>query len=960
MSIATPTPPAAVETPAAPADVIRIRGARTHNLKNVDLDIPQWRLVVMTGLSGSGKSSLAFDTLLAEGQRQYIESLSTYARQFFDQMERPDVDLIEGLQPTIALDQRAVVNNPRSTVATVTEIYDFLRVLMARVGEVACPECGTPITQQTPAEIQQAILALPEQTKVMILAPMVRGRKGKHTDVMEQIRREGFVRVRVDGLTYELEDVPELKAQQRHDIDAVVDRVIIRPGIENRLAESVRLALKHGEGALRVAILTPEAKAIANGAATRESTAENGWVERVYSTRYACPDCKTNLAEIEPRTFSFNSPYGACPACEGLATREGFVAELVVPDESLSLAQGAIAPWRGAAAEARSKQHALLDGFLSSAKVDWDTPLEAWPPKAREQLLSGANGKFPGLLAHLEMDYAGATRDSVRSKLAEFRGPVPCGECGGSRLRPEARSCRLGGLAIHEITALPIEQARQFFARLAFTPTMQPVGEPLTAEIARRLEFLIEVGVEYLTLDRAADSLSGGEMQRVRLATGIGSGLVGVLYILDEPSIGLHPRDNARLIESLRRLQQQGNTVLVVEHDEAVMRAADWLVDIGPGAGDRGGSIVAEGTPEDVAASPASITGGYLSGRLRIEPPAERRRPAKTRMLELEGATLHNLQNVDLNLPLGLFTCVTGVSGSGKSSLIIDTLAAALARKLNGAATRPGPYRALRGASKLERLIHVDQSPIGRTPRSNPATFTGVWDEVRRVFAGTKYAKQHGYKAGRFSFNAKGGRCEHCQGQGVERIVMRFLPDLFVTCPVCHGRQFNRQTLAVRYREKSIADVLAMPIDEAAGFFENHPSIHRMLTSLVDVGLGYLTLGQRSTTLSGGEAQRIKLAAELGRPSSGPTLYILDEPTTGLHTDDIGRLLKVLQQLVELGHTVVVIEHNLDVVRSADWVIDLGPEGGAGGGRILVAGTPEEVAACEASHTGRWLTTQLV
>ena len=935
-------------------DVVRIRGARTHNLKNVDLDIPQWRLVVLTGLSGSGKSSLAFDTLLAEGQRQYIESLSTYARQFFDQMERPDVDLIEGLQPTIAIDQRASINNPRSTVATVTEIYDFLRVLMARCGDVACPECGTAISQQTPNEIQQAILSLPEQAKVMILAPMVRGRKGKHADVMEQIRREGFVRVRIDGLTYELEDAPELKAQQRHDIDAVVDRVIIRAGIENRLAESVRLALKHGDGALRVAILTPEAKTQANGAPPRESTAENGWQERVFSTRYACPDCKTNLAEIEPRTFSFNSPYGACAECEGLATREGFVAELVIPDESLSLSQGAVAPWRGASPEARAKQRQLLEAFLAQANVDWDAPLEAWPAKAREQFLAG-DGKFPGLLVHFEMDYVAENSDAARSKLAEFRGPVPCRECGGSRLRAEARACRLSGLAIHEITALSIDEAREYFAGLKFPPSMQPVGEPLTAEILRRVEFLQQVGLEYLTLDRAADSLSGGEMQRVRLATGIGSGLVGVLYILDEPSIGLHPRDNARLIESLRRLQQQGNTVLVVEHDEAVIRAADWLVDIGPGAGMRGGEIVAEGTPDEVAANPRSITGGYLSGRLRIDVPAERRQPAKTRLLELEGATLHNLQNVDVSIPLALFTCVTGVSGSGKSSLVIDTLASALARKLHGAATRPGPYRALRGATKLERLIHVDQSPIGRTPRSNPATFTGVWDEIRRVFTGTKYAKQHGYKLGRFSFNTKGGRCEHCQGQGVERIEMRFLPDLFVTCPVCHGRQFNRQTLAVRYRDKSIADVLAMNIDEAVAFFENHPPIHRILTSLVDVGLGYLTLGQRSTTLSGGEAQRIKLAAELGRPSSGATLYILDEPTTGLHTDDIGRLLKVLQQLVDLGNTVLVIEHNLEVIKTADWVIDLGPEGGAGGGRVIVTGTPEEVAACEESHTGRWL-----
>jgi excinuclease ABC subunit A len=691
--------------------------------------------------------------------------------------------------------------------------------------------------------------------------------------VLERIRKEGFVRVRIDGLTYELDDAPELKAQQRHDIDAVVDRVIIRPGIENRLAESVRLALKHGDGALRVSVLTPDAKTHTNGS-PRDSTVENGWVERVYSTRFACPDCKTNLTEIEPRTFSFNSPYGACPECEGLGTIMG------------------------------------------------DAP--------------------PATLANDE------------GVAAEF-GPQLCPACGGSRLRPEARACRLNGLAIHEITAQPIDRAHTFFTGLKFTPTMQPVGEPLTAEIVRRLEFLQEVGLEYLTLDRSADSLSGGEMQRVRLATGIGSGLVGVLYILDEPSIGLHPRDNARLIESLRRLQSQGNTVLVVEHDEAVMRTADWLIDMGPGAGERGGQIVAEGTPDDVAANPASITGGYLSGRLRIEAPSKRRPIAKTRMIDLEGATLHNLKNIDLQLPLGVFCCVTGVSGSGKSSLIIDTLAAALSRKLNGAAVRPGPYRALRGVAKLERLIHVDQSPIGRTPRSNPATFTGVWDEIRRVFAATKHAKQRGYKLGRFSFNAKGGRCEHCQGQGVERIEMRFLPDLFVTCPVCHGKQFNRQTLAVRYREKSIADVLAMTIDEAVVFFENHPAIHRMLTSLMEVGLGYVKLGQRSTTLSGGEAQRIKLAAELGRPSSGSTLYILDEPTTGLHVDDIGRLLKVLQQLVELGHTVLVIEHNLEVIKCADWVIDLGPEGGAAGGQIVAAGVPEEIAACDASFTGRYL-----
>jgi excinuclease ABC subunit A len=952
MNIDVAPPTAAVVS----AGAIRIRGARTHNLQSVDLDVPHGRLVVLTGLSGSGKSSLAFDTLLAEGQRQYVETLSPYARQFFDQLERPDVDLIEGLQPAVAIDQRAASTNPRSTVATVTEIYDFLRVLMARTATVACPTCGTPIVQQTPAEIQKAILALPEQSKAMLLAPMVRGRKGKHADVMERIRREGFVRVRIDGVTYDLDQAPELTAQQRHDIDAVVDRVILRPGLENRLAESVRLALKHGDGALRLCYLTPEAKQATNGNGTsRENTPDKGWEERVYSTRYACPDCKTNLAEIEPRTFSFNSPYGACPTCQGLAAREGFVPELVLPDLSMSLSGGAVAPWRGASAEARARQRKLLDSWLTKNKLDWEAPLADWPAAAREQLLVGDGAKFPGLLAHLEMDLAAANGDGAAVRLAEFRGPIPCADCGGSRLRAEARSCRLAGRAIHEIVRLSIAEARDYFAGLEFPDSLAPVGVPLTKEIARRLDFLATVGVDYLSLDRPADTLSGGEMQRVRLASGIGSGLVGVLYILDEPSIGLHPRDNARLIESLRRLQQQGNSVLVVEHDETLMREADWLIDMGPGAGHHGGQVVAEGTPSEVAANPASITGGYLSGRLSIAPPAKRRRVAKTRAIELEGAKLHNLQNVDALVPLGVLTCVTGVSGSGKSSLAIDTLSAALARKLHGAAVRPGPYRALRGASKLERLVHVDQTPIGRTPRSNPATFTGAWDEIRRIFVATKHAKQFGYKLGRFSFNAKGGRCEHCQGQGVERIEMRFLPDLFVTCPACHGKQFNRQTLAVRYREKSVADVLAMTIEDAAIFFESHAALARILTSLADVGLGYLTLGQRSTTLSGGEAQRIKLAAELGRPASGPTLYILDEPTTGLHADDVGRLLRVLQQLVDLGHSVLVIEHNLDVVRSADWVIDLGPEGGAGGGRIVAAGTPEEIAACAESHTGRWL-----
>jgi len=928
---------------------IRILGARTHNLQNIDLDIPHHHLVVLTGLSGSGKSSLAFDTLLAEGQRQYIESLSVYARQFFDQMQRPDVDVIEGLQPTIAIDQHLTNHNPRSTVSTVTEIYDFLRVLMARVADVACPDCGTPITQQTPAEIQAAIESFAEGTKVMILAPIVRGRKGKQADVMDRIRSEGFVRVRIDGVTYELEHAPELKARQIHDIDAVVDRVVIRAGLESRLAESVRLALKHGEGALRISYLTVASKEQANG------TTDAAWEERVFSTQYACPDCKRSLAEVEPRTFSFNSPYGACRTCEGLAARDGFDADLVSPDSSLSLAAGAIAPWRRATNAARTRQQKLLNDFLQQANVDWETPLEQWPDTARAQLLHGDGNKFLGVLAHLEMDFAATKREKVLEELAIYRSQVVCNDCGGSRLQPEARACRLAGKAIHEITSMPIGSAYEFFTTLEFDPSLQPIATPLVAEIVKRLGFLRRVGVDYLALDRPADSLSGGEIQRVRLATGIGSGLVGVLYLLDEPSVGLHPRDNARLLASLRELQEQGNTVLIVEHDEAVMRAADWLIDIGPGAGARGGHIVAEGTPEDVSRNEASVTGAYLAGRKQIEIPSKRRRIAKSRMLQLDGASLNNLQQVDAEFPLVTLTCVTGVSGSGKSSLVIDTLARALARKLNGAAAKSGPFRALRGASKLDRLIHVDQSPIGRTPRSNPATYTGIFDEIRRVFTGTKHAKQLGYKLGRFSFNTKGGRCEQCQGQGSRRIEMRFLPDLYVTCSICYGRQFNRQTLAVRYREKSIADVLAMSIDHAHEFFENHPAIHRMLTSLVDVGLGYLTVGQRSTTLSGGEAQRIKLAAELGRPGLGKTLYILDEPTTGLHTDDIGRLLVVLQKLVDLGHTVIVIEHNLDVIKTADWVIDLGPEGGAAGGQIVATGTPEEIVRCDASHTGRWL-----
>jgi excinuclease ABC subunit A len=854
---------------------ISVRGARTHNLQNVDVDIPRNRLVVITGVSGSGKSSLAFDTLLAEGQRQYIQSLSIYARQFFDQMERPDVDRIDGLQPTIAIDQRLGNPNPRSTVATITEIYDYLRLLMARVGDVACPECGVPIAQQTPAEIEQAIRALPDQTRVMILAPMIRGRRGTHRDVFEAIQKAGFVRVRVDGVAYPLEEVPPLVAQKVHDIEAVVDRVVIREGIDARLAESVRLAIKHGDGVVLIVSQTPEAKSAGESASVDGQAKDATWQERLLNTRYACPQCGTSIGEIEPRTFSFNSPYGACPTCHGLGVAD-------VADSS-----------------------------------DAET----------------SNG----------------------AALANFANAIPCPACHGTRLRPEARAARLGGLAIHEIAALTVAEAANFFRHLRLNADQQTIAKPILAEIIRRLEFLLRVGTEYLTLDRPADTLSGGERQRVRLATGIGSGLVGVLYLLDEPSIGLHPRDNDRLIAALRDLEQQGNTVVVVEHDEALMRASDYLIDMGPGAGSRGGTVVAHGSPSDVANLESSLTGNYLSGRQAIPLPAERRKPAKTRMLQLTGATSHNLQSVDVEIPLGLLVCVTGVSGSGKSSLVVETLARALARKLNGAEARPAPHQSLRGVAQLDRLVEVDQSPIGRTPRSNAATYTGVWDDIRAVYAGTKQARQRGYGIGRFSFNTKGGRCEECEGQGVRRIKMNFLPDLEVPCPVCHGARFNRQTLAVRYRGKSIADVLAMSVDEAVEFFENHDGIRRMLSTLADVGLGYLTLGQASTTLSGGEAQRIKLATELGRPVAGHTMFILDEPTTGLHSDDVRRLLGVLNRLVDAGNSMLVIEHNLDVIKTADWVIDLGPEGGAAGGRLVVAGTPETVSACAESYTGQFL-----
>lgn len=923
-------------------ECIRLRGARVHNLRNLDVDIPRNRLVVITGPSGSGKSSLAFDTIYAEGQRQYIESLSVYARQFLHQLERPDIDLIEGLQPTISIDQRAGSHNPRSTVATVTEIYDYLRLLFARLGEPRCHECGEPIRQQSPEQIVDRLLQLSPGSRTMILAPMVRGRKGQHKEIFEEIRKAGLLRARVDGTVVDAHEPPELNAQKAHNVEAVVDRIVIREGVRDRLAESVNLAIHHGDGAVL---------------AVYEEKNNNGsqWHETLFSTIYACPNCKISFEELEPRTFSFNSPYGACSKCEGLGVREGFDPELVIPDWSLSFTSGALAPWKDAASPAIRKLQHRLKPFLEKTGIRWTTPLEKLSPDDRSLLMLGSGKQFEGVLIILEKEFATTTSETKQQRLATFRGQLVCDECGGSRLRAEARSVRITDKAIHEVTAMTVSRAVEFFQKVQFSEEQQLIARPLVTEILSRLDFLDKVGLTYLTLDRPASTLSGGESQRVRLASGLGSGLVGVCYVLDEPSIGLHPRDNQRLIDSLGDLQLRGNTVLVVEHDETIMHQAHWLIDMGPGAGQHGGTIVAQGTPKSVAADPNSLTGRYLAGCEQIPVPNQRRKTAKTRTIALEGVTTNNLKDVSVLFPLSAFVCVTGVSGSGKSSLLNETLARALVRRLGGLAPKPGPHKSLRGVNQIDKVIQIDQSPIGRTPRSNPATYTGVFDEIRKVFASTRDAKQRGYKSGRFSFNVKGGRCEECQGQGQRKIEMNFLPDLYVPCPVCEGKRFNRQTLEIQYRGRSIADVLDMSIDDASDFFQNFSVICRLIKSLQEVGLGYMSLGQSSNTLSGGEAQRIKLAAELSRVDTGKTVYILDEPTTGLHFDDTKKLLQVLGRLVDLGNTVIVIEHNLDVMKTADWIIDLGPEGGQAGGYVVATGTPEDIAALPDNHTGRFL-----
>ncbi|MCL6595287.1 MAG: excinuclease ABC subunit UvrA [Firmicutes bacterium] len=930
------------------SDRLVVRGARQHNLKNVDLELPRDRFIVMTGLSGSGKSSLAFDTIFAEGQRRYVESLSAYARQFLGQMDKPDVDAIEGLSPAISIDQKSTSHNPRSTVGTVTEVHDYLRLLYARVGVPHCPQCGDPIRGQSVDEMVDRILALPEGARILLLAPLVRERKGEHQKVLQDIVRQGFVRARVDGEIVDLSaGVPALAAKRAHTIEAVVDRIVVREGVRARLADSLEAALRLGDGVAEVQVVDGE--------------------EIVLSQKLACPRCGVSLPELTPRSFSFNAPAGACPECTGLGQRMVFDPSLIIPDPSLSLRQGAIRPWID------SKYYSdLLEMVAERYGFSTRVPVSQLSPAAMRIVLQGAPDRFPyrfqerggavrdemvryhGVLPVLERKRREAWTDSQREEIESYMSPRTCEACGGRRLRPEILAVTVAGMSIADFSALSVAQALERLDALRLGAREEAIVGQVVREIRARLRFLADVGLGYLTLDRAASTLSGGEAQRIRLATQIGSGLTGVLYILDEPSIGLHPRDNARLIATLKRLRDLGNTLIVVEHDEETMRAADHLVDIGPGAGARGGRIVAQGTPEEVAAHPESLTGQYLSGRRAIPVPKRRRR-SDGRYLEVVGAREHNLKDVTVRIPLGLFVCVTGVSGSGKSTLVNEVLYPALARALQGARARPGAHEAVRGIEHLDKAIDIDQAPIGRTPRSNPATYTGVFDRIREVFALTPEAKARGYAPGRFSFNVRGGRCEACRGDGILKIEMHFLPDVYVPCEVCHGKRYNRETLEVRFRGHSIADVLALTVDEALELFAHQPRIARILETLRDVGLGYIQLGQPATTLSGGEAQRIKLAAELSRRATGRTLYVLDEPTTGLHFEDVARLLAVLQTLVDRGNTVVVIEHNLDVIKCADHIIDLGPEGGDAGGRVVAEGTPEEIARHGASHLAPFL-----
>ena len=933
-------------------DYIRIRGARTHNLKNISLDIPRDRLTVITGLSGSGKSSLAFDTLYAEGQRRYVESLSAYARQFLQLMEKPDVDLIEGLSPAISIEQKATSHNPRSTVGTVTEIHDYLRLLFARAGTPHCPDHPEhPLEAQSVAQMVDTVLALPEETRLMILAPVVAGRKGEQLDLIGDLRAQGFVRIRIDGEIHEIDTLPKLDKNVRHDIDVVIDRLKTRPDSRQRIAESFETALAHAEGrALAV-----------------EMDSGN---EHLFSARFACPVCSFALAELEPRLFSFNNPAGACPKCDGLGIVDFFDPARVVAHPGLSLASGAIRGW-----DRRNQFYfQMLASLAQHYKFDIETAFDELPEGIRKVVLYGS-GKtriafrylsdagrmtlkehsFEGIIPNLERRYRETDSLAVREELSKYRATHACPACEGTRLRSEARHVMVGTRNLPQLSAMPLASSKAYFDELRLGGHRAQVADKIVSEISSRLQFLINVGLDYLTLDRSADSLSGGEAQRIRLASQIGSGLTGVMYVLDEPSIGLHQRDNDRLLETLKRLRDMGNTVIVVEHDEDAIRAADHVVDMGPGAGEHGGAVIAEGLPTDIVASPDSLTGAFLSGTRKIAIPAKRTEPDGERQLRIRGAAGNNLKSVDVDLPVGLLTCVTGVSGSGKSTLVNDTLYALAARHLYGSSLDPAPHREIDGLAFFDKVINVDQSPIGRTPRSNPATYTGLMTPIRDLFAGVPEAKGRGYGPGRFSFNVKGGRCEACQGDGLIKVEMHFLPDMYVPCDVCHGKRYNRETLEIRYKGKTIFDVLEMTVEQALAFFSAVPAVARKLETLTDVGLGYIRLGQSATTLSGGEAQRVKLALELSKRDTGRTLYILDEPTTGLHFADIELLLKVLHRLRDHGNTVVVIEHNLDVIKTADWVIDLGPEGGGGGGQIVACGTPETIAVTASSHTGRYL-----
>jgi excinuclease ABC subunit A len=931
---------------------IRIRGANEHNLKNISLNIPRDELVVLTGLSGSGKSSLAFDTIYAEGQRRYMESLSSYARMFLGQMEKPDVESIEGLSPAISIDQKSTNRNPRSTVGTVTEIYDYFRLLYARIGIPHCPKCGKEIKKQTVDQMVDQIMEMEQGTRIQLLAPVVRGRKGTHAKLLERAKKSGYVRVRIDGSMYELSEDIQLDKNLKHNIEIVVDRLVVKPGIEKRLTDSVENVLHLAEGLMTVDVI--------------------GGEPVNFSQSFSCPDCGISIEEIEPRSFSFNNPFGACPECSGLGYKMEFDADLIIPDKSLSINEGAITVmgWQSASKKG-SFTRAILEALAEEYQFSLDTPFEEYPEEIQNILIHGTNGKnvnvhyfgqrgegfydiaFEGIIKNVERRYRETYSEASKAEYEEFMRITPCRACKGQRLKPGALAVTVGNHNIAEITSFSIEELAKFLDNLELTSQQHMIGDQILKEIRARLQFLLDVGLDYLTLSRATGTLSGGEAQRIRLATQIGSGLVGVAYILDEPSIGLHQRDNDKLLGTLKHLRDLGNTVIVVEHDEDTMFAADHIVDIGPGAGEHGGEVIAEGTAEEIMQVPESITGAYLSGRIRIPVPEERRKP--TGWLKIVGAQENNLKNIDVKIPLGVMTCVTGVSGSGKSSLVNEILYKYLAKKLNRARTIPGKHKKIEGVEQLDKVINIDQSPIGRTPRSNPATYTGVFDQIRDLFAATQDAKERGYKKGRFSFNVKGGRCEACSGDGILKIEMHFLPDVYVPCEVCGGKRYNRETLEVHYKGKSIYDVLNMTVEEALTFFENVPSIRRKIETLYDVGLSYLRLGQPSTTLSGGEAQRIKLATELSKRSTGKTIYILDEPTTGLHFADVHKLTEILKRLASDGNTVVVIEHNLDVIKTADYIIDIGPEGGAKGGTVIAEGTPEEVALNPVSYTGKYI-----